>query len=180
MKIYVARHGETAWNAENKICGRTDLPLTERGIRQAKLLAEKMADIHIDRIVASPMIRAQQTAAEVSEVIGIPVQTDSRLIEQNFGIYEGKDRKDPGYLSNKRMFAYRYPGGESQMDVAHRVYGLIEELKEKCPNESILLVCHGGVCRLIRSYFEDMTNEEYVNYCEENANIREFEVENRL
>ena len=176
MKIYVARHGETAWNAENKICGRTDLPLTERGIRQAKLLAERLADVHIDRIIASPMIRAQQTAAAVSEVTGIPVQTDPRLIEQNFGIYEGKDRKDPGYLANKRMFAYRYPGGESQMDVAHRVYSLIEELKEKYPNENILLVCHGGVCRSVRTYFEDMTNDEYFYFSEENANARLYEL----
>ena len=176
MKFYVARHGETAWNAENKICGRTDLPLTERGIQQAKLLAEKMADIPIDRIIASPMIRAQQTAAAVSEVKDIPVETDPRLIEQNFGIYEGKDRKDPGYLANKRLFAYRYPGGESQMDVAHRVYSLIEELKEKYPNENILLVCHGGVCRSVRTYFEDMTNDEYFHFSEENANARMYEL----
>ena len=176
MKLYVARHGETAWNAENKICGRTDLPLTDRGIRQAKALAENMAGIPIDRIIASPMIRAQQTAAAVSEVLGIAVQTDARLIEQNFGIFEGKDRKDPGYLANKRMFAYRYPGGESQMDVAYRVYGLIEELKGKYPDESILLVCHGGVCRSVRTYFEDMTNDEYFYFSEENANARMYEL----
>ena len=176
MNFYVARHGETAWNAENKICGRTDLPLTERGIQQAKLLAEKMADIPIDRIIASPMIRAQQTAAAVSEVKGIPVETDPRLIEQNFGIYEGKDRKDPGYLANKRLFAYRYPGGESQMDVAHRVYGLVEELREKYPGENILLVCHGGVCRSLRTYFEDMTNDEYFYFSEDNANARVYEL----
>ena len=176
MKLYVARHGETAWNAENKICGRTDLPLTDRGIRQAKALAENMAGTPIDRIIASPMIRAQQTAAAVSEVLGIAVQTDARLIEQNFGIFEGKDRKDPGYLANKRMFAYRYPGGESQMDVAYRVYGLIEELKEKYPDESILLVCHGGVCRSVRTYFEDMTNDEYFYFSEENANARMYEL----
>ena len=176
MKLYVARHGETAWNAENKICGRTDLPLTDRGIRQAKALAENMAGTPIDRIIASPMIRAQQTAAAVSEVLGIAVQTDARLIEQNFGIFEGKDRKDPGYLANKRMFAYRYPGGESQMDVAYRVYGLIEELKGKYPDESILLVCHGGVCRSVRTYFEDMTNDEYFYFSEENANARMYEL----
>ena len=176
MKLYVARHGETAWNAENKICGRTDLPLTDRGIRQAKALAENMAGIPIERIIASPMIRAQQTAAAVSEVLGIPVQTDARLIEQNFGIFEGKDRKDPGYLANKRMFAYRYPGGESQMDVAYRVYGLIEELKKMYPDESILLVCHGGVCRSVRTYFEDMTNDEYFYFSEENANARMYEL----
>lgn len=175
MKLYVARHGQTQWNLEQKICGRTDLSLTEEGQRQARILAEKAKKLSIDVIVASPMIRAQQTAAAVSEATGISVQTDTRLIEQDYGIYEGKNRKDPGFLANKRQFATRYPGGESMFDVCYRIYSLIEELKQTHSDKNVLLVCHGGVCRLIRSYFEDMTNEEYVNYCEENANIREYE-----
>ena len=176
MKLYVARHGETEWNALNKICGRTDIPLTERGLEQAKLLAANMTDKQLDVIIASPMIRAQQTAAAVSEVIDVPVLTDERLIEQNFGDFEGLDRGTPEYLANKRQFAYRYPGGESQMDVAYRVYGLIEELKGKYPDKNILLVCHGGVCRSVRTYFVDMTNDEYFLYSEENAASKVYEL----
>jgi probable phosphoglycerate mutase len=174
MKLYVARHGETQWNALNKVCGRTDLPLTELGHRQAQLLAERTAHLGIDVIIASPMLRARQTAKPAAERLGIPVLTDGRLIEQDYGIFEGVDRQDPGFLSNKRQFAYRYPGGESMMDVAHRVYSLIFELKEKYPDKNILLVCHGGVCRIIRTYFEDMTNEEFFRYSEENAAVREY------
>lgn len=176
MKLYVARHGETEWNALNKICGRTDIPLTERGLEQAKLLAANMTDKQLDVIIASPMIRAQQMAAAVSEVIDVPVLTDERLIEQNFGDFEGLDRGTPEYLANKRQFAYRYPGGESQMDVAYRVYGLIEELKGKYPDKNILLVCHGGVCRSVRTYFVDMTNDEYFLYSEENAASKVYEL----
>lgn len=176
MKLYVARHGETEWNAQDKICGRTDIPLTERGMEQAKQLADKMAGAGIDVIIASPMIRAQQTAAAVSKATRIPVLTDERLIEQNFGIYEGMDRRTPEFLANKRQFAYRYPGGESMMDVAYRVYGLIEELKRKYPDKNVLLVCHGGVCRIVRTYFEDMTNEEFFLYSEENATARAYEL----
>lgn len=174
MKLYVARHGQTQWNLEQKICGRTDLPLTEEGQRQAEVLAQKAKNLGLDMIIASPMIRTQQTASAVSRVTGIAVQTDARLIEQDYGIYEGKDRQNAGFLANKRQFATRYPNGESMFDVCYRIYSLIEELKLKYPDKKILLVCHGGVCRLIRSYFEDMTTEEYVNYCEENANIREY------
>ena len=176
MKLYVARHGETQWNALNKICGRTDIPLTERGLQQAQCLASNMAAKQLNVIIASPMIRAQQTAAAVSEVTGIPVLTEERLIEQDFGEFEGLDRSTPAYLANKRQFAYRYPGGESQLDVAYRVYGLIEELKEKYPDKNVLLVCHGGVCRSVRTYFEDMTNEEYFYFSEDNANAREYEL----
>lgn len=174
MKLYVARHGQTQWNLDQKICGRTDLPLTEEGHRQAQILADKAKELSLDVIISSPMLRARKTAAAVAAVTGLTVQIDARLIEQDYGIYEGKPRKDPGFLANKRQFATRYPGGESMFDVCHRIYSLIEDLKGKYPDQNVLLVCHGGVCRLIRSYFEDMTNEEYVNYCEENANIREY------
>ena len=127
-------------------------------------------------ILVSPMLRARQTAAPTAEKLGVPVIVDDRLIEQNYGIYEGVSRFDEGFLSNKRHFAYRYPGGESMMDVAHRVYGLLEEIRQKYAGKNVLLVCHGGVCRVIRTYFEDMTNDEYFHYSEENAAVREYEL----
>lgn len=174
MRIYVARHGQTQWNVEEKVCGRTDLPLTEEGRKQAQTLAEKAAGYDLDLIIASPMIRARQTAGAVAEKCGVPVIVDPRLIEQNYGIFEGVDRFDPGFLANKRQFAYKYPGGESMMQVAYRVYSLLEDVKRQYQGKNVLLVCHGGVCRVIRTYFEDMTNEEYVQYCEDNAAIREY------
>ena len=174
MILYVARHGETAWNALNKVCGRTDIPLTELGQRQAEKLGELVKGLTVHRIISSPMLRAVQTARPAAEILGLEIETDDRLIEQDYGIVEGVDRQDPGFLANKRQFAVRYPGGESMMDVASRVYSLLDELKEKQKDESVLLVCHGGVCRLIRTYFEDMTNEEFFLYSEENANIREY------
>ena len=176
MKLYVARHGQTQWNLEDKVCGRTDIPLTEVGFAQAQALAEKTKDLPIDVILVSPMLRARQTAAPTAEKLGVPVIVDDRLIEQNYGIYEGVSRFDEGFLSNKRHFAYRYPGGESMMDVAHRVYGLLEEIRQKYAGKNVLLVCHGGVCRVIRTYFEDMTNDEYFHYSEENAAVREYEL----
>jgi len=174
MKLYAARHGQTQWNMENKVCGRTDQPLTETGHAQAQLLAERAKDLDIDIIISSPMLRARQTAAPTAALHCLPVLVDDRLIEQDYGIYEGISRFDEGFISNKRHFACRYPGGESMMDVAHRVYGLLEEIKEKYAGKNVLLVCHGGVCRVIRTYFEDMTNDEYFHYSEENAAVREY------
>ena len=176
MKIYVARHGETAWNALNKVCGRTDIPLTESGQQQANKLGELVKDLPVHRIISSPMLRAVQTAQPAAEMLGLEIETDVRLVEQDYGIYEGVDRQDPRFLANKRQFAFRYPGGEGMMDVACRVYSLLDELKENGKSENALLVCHGGVCRLIRTYFEDMTNEEFFLYSEENANLREYEL----
>ncbi len=175
MKLYVTRHGETPWNVVNKICGRTDVPLTEKGISQARDLAKRAGELGIDLIVASPMLRARTTAQTVSDACGVPMVTDRRLVEQDYGIYEGRDRSDPGFLANKRHFAFRYPGGESMMQMARRVYGLLEELKEKYADKTLLLVCHGGVCRIISSYFRDMTNEEFFKYYIDNCAIETFE-----
>ena len=174
MKLYVARHGQTLWNLEDKVCGRTDIPLTRLGQEQAQLLAQRTKELKIDLIISSPMLRARQTAAPAAAMHGLEILTDDRLIEQNYGIYEGVSRFDNGFLGNKRHFAYRYPGGESMMDVAYRVYSLLQEIKEKYAGKNVLLVCHGGVCRVIRTYFEDMTNEEYFHYSEGNAAVREY------
>lgn len=174
MKLYVARHGETEWNARYLVCGSTDLPLTDGGLEQANRLAQLVVGKGIQRIVASPMLRAVQTARPCSEVLGLPIETDARLREQNYGIYEGVPRNDPAFLANKRQFCVRYPGGESMMDLAARVYAALEDLKRRYPEETVLIVCHGAVCRTIRSYFQGMTNEEYFSYSPDNASLAEY------
>ena len=176
MKLYVARHGQTQWNAENKICGRTDLPLTEEGLRQARALAEKVKDLGIDHIISSPMIRALDMAKIVSEKCGAPITLDDRLMEQNYGIYDGKDRKDPGFLANKRHFCVRYPGGESMMQMAARLYPLLDEIKRDYAGKTVLLTCHGAVCRVLRTYFVDMTNEEFFTYSPDNGELITYEL----
>ena len=176
MKLYIARHGETAWNAENLVCGRTDLPLTERGMEQARLLAENAVGKGIEVIIASPLLRARQTAQAVSDAIGVPVEIDRRLIELDFGIFEGKSRTDPSFAYTRTQFPTRYPGGESAFQMAHRVYSCLEDVKQKNAGRTVLLVCHGGVCRMVRSYFMDLTNDEYSYYYAGNAELVEYEL----
>ena len=178
MRFFVTRHGETDWNVLNKVCGRTEVELTENGRKQAAELADRLADKRIDVIVSSPMKRAFETGRIIAERCGVDsVETDARLIEQDYGIYEGVDRKDEGFLGNKRNFAFRYPGGESMMQVAYRTYGLLEELKVRYSGRNVLIVCHGGVCRVINTYFRDMTNEEFFRYSLENCGVEEYEVQ---
>lgn len=178
MKLYVARHGQTVWNAQNKVCGVTDVDLTEKGIEQAEQLAETVPD-DIDMIITSPLKRAVETAKIVAAKKKVPLYKEELLIEQNYGIYEGVDRKNPQFLNNKRNFAYRYPGGESMMQVACRIYRFLERIKEEYPEKNILLISHGGVCRIIRTYFTDMTNEEFFHYTLENAKCEEYEMQER-
>ena len=88
--LYFTRHGQTFWNVENKICGATDIGLTELGHSQAKELGEKILQqkIHIDEILYSPLSRAADTAKHISQITGIPMREEKRLTEQNFGKYE--------------------------------------------------------------------------------------------
>lgn len=175
MRLYAARHGQTEWNVLWKNCGTTDVPLNELGVAQAHELAQAAEKHPIHLIISSPMIRARQTAQVIADRMHIPVLTDQRLVEQNYGIFEGGHRKDPEFLRVKRNFPTRYPGGESMLDVAARIFPLLDEIKEKYPDKNVLIVCHGGVLRLVRAYFEDMTNEEFFNYSEKNATLLCYE-----
>lgn len=176
MRIILTRHGQTEWNVLNKVCGRTDVELTQKGISQAEILADRLKDHQIDLIISSPMKRAYKTACIVGDKLGQTISTDARLIEQNYGIYEGSDRKNPDFLANKKNFTYRYPGGESMMDVAVRTYSLLNELRDKFPDKNVLIVCHGGAARVINTYFRDMTNDEFFNYTLDNCDIEEYEI----
>lgn len=176
MIIYVARHGQTEWNAENKVCGITDIALTEKGIAQADELAEQVKEKDIEIIISSPMKRAVNTSRIVSEKCHIPMRIDDRLVEQNYGLYEGVDRSDELFLANKRNFAYRYPNGESMMQVAVRVYTFLDEIKKQYGGKNVLIVSHGGVCRIIKTYFSDMTNEEFFNYTLQNGKLEKYHI----
>lgn len=176
MKLYIARHGETQWNVENRISGRTDIPLTERGLEQARALARNAVGKGIEVILSSPLLRARQTAQAVSEAIGVPVQIDERLMELDFGIFEGAPRSDPEFQRTRGQMPTRYPGGESAFLLAHRVYSCLEDVKRNHDGKTVLLVCHGGVCRMVRSYFEDLTNAEYGSYHAPNAELVEYEL----
>ena len=144
------------------------MPLNARGLEQAQEIARYLKDIKIDVFLCSPLCRARQTAEAISNETGIRYEIDDRLIEQDFGRFEGAYRFDREYQAAKREYFARYPGGESYFDMAARVFPLIKELD----GADALLVTHGGVCRMIRSYFEDMGNEEFVLFSQGNCEVR--------
>ena len=176
MKLYISRHGQTPWNVEDLICGRTDVPLTEVGQQQAKLLAESAKDKGIDMILCSPLLRARQTAQAVSDAVGVPVQIDERLTEFDFGTFDGTSRFGEEFQWVRAQLPMRFPGGESAFDLAYRVYGLLHEIREKYADRTVLLVCHNCVSRMVRSFFVNMSTEEYGNYHAPNAQLVEYEL----
>jgi probable phosphoglycerate mutase len=176
-ELYIARHGQTIWNVANKICGSTDIALTELGYQQARQLGEKILAEHlpIDEILYSPLIRASETARIVSEVTGLPRREEVRLKEQNFGRFEGTPRDGAEFALAKTRFADHYGGGESMLQMAQRIYGLVDDLKKE--DRTYLLVAHNGIARVLKSYFTDMTNEEYAAFGIRNCEILRFSLD---
>ena len=173
--FYFARHGQTVWNVENKICGETDIALTEFGHQQAietgrKILAE---GIKADEILYSPLMRAKDTALHFSEITGIPAKEEMRLKEQNFGKYESTARDGAKFREAKKQFVERYEGGESMLQLAQRVYNLLDEVKAS--GKTCILVAHKGVARVVQSYFYDMTNEEYAAFGVKNCAVVRYD-----
>ena len=116
MKLYIVRHGQCEWNALHKVCGSTDSPLTEKGRAQAAetaaLVAEMTKDEPIDLIIASPLSRALETGKAIQAACGgVPLVTDDRIREINFGDNEGRDTRDPDFQAEKRIFPRRHPNG---------------------------------------------------------------------
>ena len=176
--IYFTRHGETVWNVENKICGMTDSPLTARGQEQARQLGALVRDsgLHIDEILYSPLSRAADTAKAIAAATGLPARCEPRLREQCFGKYEGTPRDGAEFRISKTHFADRYSGGESMMQLAQRIYNLLDELRQD-ENKTYLLVAHNGIARVVESYFHDMTNEEYAAAGIKNCELVEYRFE---
>ena len=147
--FYFLRHGETDWNREGRYQGHSDTPLNATGVAQANAAAAMLATAPIDRIVASPLIRALKTAAVVAEAKRMPVYLERGLIERHFGGFEGlviretKQRHglEPDQNSRSIMPADADPWDE----ILQRCPPVVAEWMTAYPGETILFVAHGGV-----------------------------------
>ena len=175
--FYFVRHGQTVWNVEGKICGATDIALTQLGHEQAietgkKILAE---GIQADEILYSPLQRAADTAKHISEITGIPARVEPRLKEQNFGKWESTPRNGVDFKLAKQSFVCSYEGGESMLRLAQRIYNLLDDIKAESDKKTYILVAHNGIARVIQSYFTDMTNEEFAGYGVKNCEVVRYD-----
>lgn len=147
------RHGETALNAKGCYYGRTDAVLSEKGISQARYLKEILKEVSFDYIVASPLVRAYNTAQIVMEEREQEIFGDRRLMEQDFGIFEGMTYKEiqsnyPKELDawNEEFSTYRIPKGESFADVRNRTEDFLRDIPSgrESKGEKMLIVAHKG------------------------------------
>jgi probable phosphoglycerate mutase len=173
--FYFVRHGETVWNVENKICGATDIELTQKGHDQAVEAGKKILEMGIkaDEIISSPLVRASETARHISEVTGIPMRIEPRLMEQNFGRYESTPRDGAEFHEAKKDMASRFGTGESMLQMAQRIYNLLDDIK--AGDKEYILVAHNGLVRIVESYFREMDNEEFSRMGIKNCEVKRYD-----
>lgn len=150
-KVLLIRHGETDFNRERRLQGVMENPLNERGRAQAASVARYLQGLSIDALYTSPILRAQETAEIIGNLIGLPARADERLREIEFGIFEGftfaeVERRFPAAHHNwtTGYLAYRAPQGESRQDVQRRMRAAWDDLTARPDCKSIALVTHGS------------------------------------
>lgn len=174
--LYIMRHGKTSWNEQYKLQGRTDVPLNELGISQAKKSGEESRNINFDICFCSPLIRARVTAETFLEGRDVPIVIDDRLSEMCFGEYEGTSRiyQHPElnvYKFFKDTANYVADKGAESMDELYARTG--EFLKEKVfpllyENKDVLIVGHGAmntsiICQLRNTPLKNFWSEGIEN-----------------
>jgi broad specificity phosphatase PhoE len=149
IKIYIARHGETIWNAEGRIQGRSDPGLNPKGYDQSLGLLKQLKDRPISAIYTSTLQRSIQTAQPIAKYLRLPIQKQSELDEIAFGILEGKEFfnfdeevKIEWEKFKKDRFTYRIPGAENYTDVTIRVKPFVENIVKDYEGKEILVVGH--------------------------------------
>lgn len=153
-ELLLVRHGETAWNAEHRIQGQLDVPLSPRGIWQARRLAARLVDDggRLDGIVASDLARAVMTAEPLATECSLPVELDPRLRERHFGVFQGERLDDIAARWPEAFAAWRardpawaMDQGESATAFQTRVLAALREITQRHEGGRVLVVAHGGV-----------------------------------
>ncbi len=169
--IYLMRHGETLWNSENRLQGQMDSPLTARGQDQvravARLLREEIGDPTRFTIISSPLGRARHSAEIACGELGLPpesIREDARLKEVAFGRWEGQTfdeiaARDPERWRQRQddRWGFVVPGGESYAQLSRRAGAWIAEQGAEA---RLIVVCHGGVRRVLRGAYAGLPEAE--------------------
>ena len=153
--LVLVRHGETEWHAENRYAGVTNVPLTARGLEQARQLAGWAVAARLDAVFTSNLTRAQRTANLCAEATGLRPQVDERLRELDFGHGEGLTSAEMREQFPEALQAFQadpvtghLPGGEDPTDAAHRFTSCLFDIAGRHPGGRVLVVAHTTAIRL--------------------------------
>lgn len=171
-RLVLLRHGESQWNLENRFTGWVDVPLSPRGVEEAKNAGDKLKGFTFDRAFTSVLSRANETLRFVLEVIGqtaIPIEKDKALNERMYGELQGLNKTETATKYGeaqvkiwRRSYDVRPPGGESLKDTAERVLPYYDTKIKPCvlKGETILIAAHGNSLRALVMQLEQLSKEQ--------------------
>ncbi len=171
MEIYIVRHGQTVWNADNLLQGSADIELNERGRALAGETGQNLEEISFEKIYSSPLIRAYETACLIRGHRNIPIIRDERLKELSFGVNEGKnfkellaDTTDPFHYFFEQPEKYRAPQhGETLEQICVRAAEFMRQVVEpqKDELERIMIVAHGAMNKALMCHVKQHGIDQY-------------------
>ncbi len=171
-RLVLLRHGESQWNLENRFTGWVDVPLSPKGIEEAKVAGRKLTAYRFDRAFTSVLARAIETLRLVLEVTGqsaIPIEKDKALNERMYGELQGLNKAETAQKYGdaqvkiwRRSYDVPPPGGESLKDTADRVLPYYEARIKPyvLKGETILIAAHGNSLRALVMQLEQLSKEQ--------------------
>ncbi|MHB0858044.1 MAG: histidine phosphatase family protein [Anaerolineae bacterium] len=204
--LLLVRHGQTAWNSEERFRGRTDLPLDDLGVRQAEALARLIERDYVPAaVLTSPLQRAVQTAAPIAvsaepamrametvvrsvggdgPALSLSIRADRGLMDLDYGVWSGLTTEEaeehyPDLYAAwmERPNTVRFPGGEALVDVRERAMELVGRLLNEYAEQEIVLVTHLMVCRVLLCALLDIDLDHYSRFRVDNASLTRLDVE---
>ena len=155
-RLLLVRHGETALKSSERLWGRTDVKLDALGLKQAERLCERLAEEKIDVIYSRSLKRALVTAETIASKHQLKVISCTELREFNYGKIEGLTHKEVSQLypefyksMTQKNTNLKFPGGESVYQLNNRVSQFLDRLKKHTPEQTILIVAHFGLLRVL-------------------------------
>ena len=167
MELYIIRHGETEWNKEQRLQGRSDIPLNEYGRELANITSEALKDVEFDLIYSSPLCRAYETALILRRDRNIPIVKDEHLVEMSFGDYEGVPARE--VPTDFRAFfddPVHYttpPNGESYAHIIKRTSEFIDTVIVPASSQykRVLIVAHGALNKGLMLHLDHKELKDY-------------------
>jgi broad specificity phosphatase PhoE len=182
MRLLLIRHGESIANAEGRLQGHLDIPLSDRGRRQAELLAATLEPLGVAALYASPLLRAKGTAEIIGAQLGLAIEERAALIERNWGEAEGLTSDEiiarfPQYLPQRREVRHvEIPGFEQDGELTQRAMQGLRAIIDAHADGAVAIVTHGGV---IVTYCKETLRIPAIRpwpFAVDNASITTFDI----
>lgn len=157
--MYLVRHGVTDWHRDRRVLGQRDIGLNAAGLAQSHAAARVLAELPITEVLASPMLRAMQTAEIIAAQFQTGVARDPRLTDFRVGLWEGMTYAEVDASIEYQRFvadpmSEQVPGGEDLGQIRDRAVGAVDQAMRDAPaGESIVIVTHAGILRVILAHF---------------------------